>query len=454
MAGKDPTSHAAGNAGSGLPARPVEKLTRHLERFLHTQAAGGLVLLGATAVALAMANSPLAAAYRGFWDTRAAVGVGELTVSYPLWYWVNDGLMAIFFFVIGLEIKRELLWGELRDRRSAVLPAAAALGGAVVPVGLYLLLQRHPPASEAWAVPMATDIAFVVGCMALLGSRVPAGLKVFVLSLAILDDILAVMVIAIFFSGQLQAMWLIGAAAGFAITTLLNRLGVRRVSVYVLVGVAIWFCTLKSGIHPTVAGALLGLLTPASAWVGTATLLEVIERVVGRLKERREWPSGSGTRAAAQELSFAATESVAPLDRLEHALHPWVSFAIMPVFALANAGVAIDAASASHPVALSVAAGLVAGKPLGITSASWIAVRLGIAQLPTGTSWRAILGSGCLAGIGFTMALFIASLSLTSPLLEAAKSGILMGSGLSLLLGLALLALALRPGSDARGATT
>jgi len=248
-------------------------------------------------------------------------------------------------------------------------------------------------------------------------------------------------VIAIFFTTSIDAAWLAGAAAGFGLTSLLNRLGVRCVTMYVLVGVGIWLCTLKSGVHPTVAGALLGLLTPASAWLGSATLLEVVQRAVERL---RGTAAGAGPdaerREAAEDLAFAAIESVSPLERLEHGLHPWVSFAIMPLFALANAGVAVSLVGVIHPIASAVVVGLVVGKPLGIVLASGLVVRLRLAKLPEGASWTALVGAGCLGGIGFTMALFIASLSLAGPELEAAKSGILAGSAVSLCLGVGLLA--------------
>jgi NhaA family Na+:H+ antiporter len=432
-----PPGHAAEPV---WPDRPIQRLTRPLERFMHVQAAGGLVLLAATLLALGAANSPLAEPYRLAWEQPLEIGLGGFRLAYPLWYWINDGLMAVFFFVIGLEIKRELVWGELRDRRNVVLPAAAAAGGVLVPIAAYLLLQPELPGRAGWAVPMATDIAFVVGCLALLGPRVPAGLKIFLLSLAIIDDILAVLVIAIFFTTSIHAAWLAGAAAGFGLTSLLNRLGVRRVTAYALVGVGIWLCTLKSGVHPTVAGALLGLLTPAGAWLGSATLLEVVQRAVARL---RDTDAGAGPdserREAAEDLAFAATESVSPLERLEHGLHPWVSFAIMPLFALANAGVTVSLAGMAHPVATAVVVGLVAGKPLGIVLASWLVVRLGLAKLPEAASWTTLVGAGCLGGIGFTMALFIASLSLAGPELGAAKSGILAGSAVSLCLGLGLL---------------
>lgn len=426
-----------------LPARPVARFTRPFVRFMHLQTSGGVVLLGATLAALIFANSAGAAWYASLWNRELSIGVPGAMLSYPLWYWINDGLMTIFFFVIGLEIKRELIWGELRDRRYVVLPVVAAIGGVLVPIGIYLLLQPAPPGRAGWAVPMATDIAFVVGCLAVLGARVPPALKVFMLSLAIIDDILAIAVIALVVSSSIDLSWLICAAGGFAVIALLDRLGVRRIAVYVLVGAVIWLCTLKSGIHPTIAGVLLGLLTPASAWIRDAALLEVIDTSLPQLRGGGDGPSPE-RREAAETLAFAATESVSPLERLEHGLHAWVAFAIMPLFALANAGVPVSISGIQEPVAIAVIAGLALGKPLGIAGASWLAIKLKLARLPEQTGWLALLGAAWLGGIGFTMALFIASLSLAGPLLDASKSGILAGSALSMLCGFAVLAAAVR----------
>jgi Na+/H+ antiporter NhaA len=436
-----------------IPERPVERLTRPLLRFLRVEAASGVVLAAATAVALAFANSPLAGAYGRLWETTLEVALGAFKLSYPLWYWINDGLMTIFFFVIGLEIKRELVHGELRDRRQVALPVAAAIGGVAAPVAIFAILQRGTPALSGWAVPMATDIAFVVGCMALLGSRVPHGLKVLLLSVAIVDDILAVLVIAVFYSSAFEPIWLGAAAAGFGLVVLLNRAGVRTVTAYVLVGAGIWLATLKSGVHPTVAGVLLGLLTPAGAWIGQASLRDVLDRAGARLRgaggAEHQLRSAAGgaeqddAKAAVRDLSFASRESVSPLERLEEALHPWVGFVIMPVFALASAGVAVNVDSFLDSVSLSVALGLALGKPLGITLASWLVVRAGWARLPEGVSWTALIGASILGGIGFTMALFIASLGLDGDLLHAAKAGILAGSVASGVAGMAMLAVVL-----------
>jgi NhaA family Na+:H+ antiporter len=427
-----------------LEERPVVRLTRPFDRFFHVESASGLVLAACTLVALLAANSPVAGWYDAFWNQTARIAFGEFELSYPLWYWVNDGLMAVFFFVIGLEIKRELIVGELSEPRKVVLPVAAAVGGVAIPVLIYLARQRGTDGQDGWAIPMATDIAFVVGGLALLGSRVPRGLKIMVLSLAIVDDILAVLVIAIFYTAQIKFAWLAAAAGGLALAWFLNRLGVRTVPMYVLAGAVIWLCTLKSGVHPTVAGVALGLMTPARAWLGRASYLDIMGRTMGLLRRQdAPTPDGEQEHLALGELVFASKEAVSPLERLERTLHPWVGFVIMPIFALANAGVAVSVAALLDPVATSVAAGLVIGKPVGILLASWLVVRLGWALLPDGVTWSVVLGAGCLAGIGFTMSLFIGSLSLEGELLRAAKAGILMGSAVSALLGMSVLALRL-----------
>jgi NhaA family Na+:H+ antiporter len=422
----------------GVPQAPVDWLVRPFARFLRVEAASGIVLLLCTASALVLSNSGWADAFAAFWMTSAGLVVNGFELKESLGHWVNDGLMTIFFFVVGLEIKRELVAGELRDPKKAALPAMAALGGMVVPAVIYLLFQGGQPGERGWGIPMATDIAFVVGFLALLGPRVPGGLKIFLLSLAIVDDLGAVLVIALFYTGDLSWSALAFAAAGFVVTYLCNRIGVRRVPVYVVLGAGIWLAFLKSGVHPTVAGVLLGLLTPASAWVGDRALLDVLADTLQRVRGRgaavlHHQPEVFG------RLLTTARESVSPLERLEVGLHPWVAFGIMPVFALANAGVRLEPAALTHPVAIAVAAGLVLGKPLGIVLFSWAAVRLGLARLPDGVNWRILFGAGCLAGIGFTMSLFIAGLALQGPLLEAGKVGTLAGSTLSAVLGSLLL---------------
>jgi NhaA family Na+:H+ antiporter len=423
--------------GRLLPGRPIERLTSPFERFLRIESASGVVLIVCTLVALAAANSEFADAYRSLWGQRLSIALGPWKLDYPLWYWVNDALMTLFFFVIGLEIKRELISGELSEPSRVMVPIAAAVGGATVPLLIFLALQHGEPGQRGWAVPMATDIAFVVGCLALFGARVPRGLKVFLLSLAIVDDIFAVLVIAAFYTAELSYTALVGAVAGFGVIRLLNRSGVRTVPAYVIVGAVIWLVTLQSGVHPTVAGVALGLLTPANAWLGDRSFLEVVTRTTQRLEVAGGDPHAR--QSALSAMSFASREAVSPLERLEVALHPWVGFAIMPIFALANAGVAFEANTLGTPLSLATALGLVIGKPIGICAGALLVVALRLARLPEGVGLQSLFAAGCLGGIGFTMSLFVASLGLSAELLVEAKSGVLMGSGISMVLGLILL---------------
>lgn len=427
-----------------LPVPRIRKFTRPLARFLQIESAGGVVLLACTVVALAVANSPAADAWNHFWHTPVALELGAFRLAGELGHLVvNDVLMTVFFFVVGLEIKRELVDGELRDPRKAALPVMAALGGMLVPAGIYMALQWGQPGFRGWGVPMATDIAFVVGVMALLGPRVPFGLKIMLLSLAIADDIGAVVVIAVFYSGGLNGAMLGLAAVGFATTFALNRLGVRSVLVYAVVGAGIWFAVYKSGVHPTVAGVMLGLLTPSAVWVGRPAFRLALADLLARLGD------DGGGEVPAEELkvlAFAARESLSPLERLETGLHPWVGFVIMPLFTLANAGVPIEPQAITSPVAVAVALGLLLGKPVGVLLFSYLAVKAGIAKLPTGVNWTVLLGGGCLAGIGFTMSLFVAGLAFDADarLLADAKIGILTGSVLSAIVGAVILIVALR----------
>ncbi len=417
----------------------VEPLLRPIVRFLHIQAAGGFVLLACTVVALVLANSPWSAPFAKFWETRVGFTVGDFELYKPLLLWINDGLMTVFFFVVGLEIKREIIFGELRDPRKAALPAAAALGGMVVPAAIYLLVQAGGPGGRGWGIPMATDIAFVVGFLALLGTRAPFGLKILLLTLAIVDDIGAILVIAVAYTAETSFSFLVIGTASFGMIYLFRRIGVRLVPFYVVLGAGTWLAFLKSGVHPTVAGVVLGMLTPASPWFARRSLVNVAEGVALSLAQDRDVDVMKQHEEAVQLLTVIARETVSPLDRLETALHPWVAFGIMPLFALANAGVRVELSAMTEPVALAVAAGLVLGKPLGIVAFCWVAVRFGFARLPTGVNWKILLGASFLAGIGFTMSLFIAGLALDGELLTAGKIGTLLGSALSAILGLGLL---------------
>lgn len=433
-----------------LPTRPVDVVLSPFARFMRVEAAGGIVLLLFTAAALVIANSPYARPFADFWELPIAITIAGFSLKDHLGHLiVNDGLMTIFFFVIGLEIKREAVEGELRDPVKARLPLFAAVGGMVAPALLYTAMQWGQPGFRGWAIPMATDIAFVVGFLTLLGSRVPSGLKILLLTLAVVDDLGAVLLIAFVFSGPLAWEWLVVAAGGFLLIALFNRIGVRRVGVYVVVGACIWLAFLKSGVHSTVAGVLLGLMTPSSAWLGDQDFRELADNIVSKIL--RGELSKREIRSYLVRLEFAAREWIAPLDRLQEGLHYWVAFAIMPLFVFANAGVELQPEGWRSPIAIAVAVGLVVGKPLGIVLASALAIRMRWASLPSNVHWRHLVGGGCLAGIGFTMALFLNSLAFpahTAPEMQSAgKIGILTGSLLSAILGVAIL----WPGkSDAR----
>lgn len=433
------TDGAPSQPAAVLPTAPVQRLVQPLARFLEVESASGILLILCTVLALAVANSPWAAAWAAFWHVEIRFVVGDWELRASLAHWVNDALMTIFFFVVGLEIKRELVDGELRSARKAALPIVAAVGGMLAPAGVFLWLLGAEAGGRGWGIPMATDIAFAVGILTLLGRRVPAGLKIFLLALAIVDDIGAIVVIALFYSGAIQTAALALAGLGVLVVVAMNRLGVRSISLYVLAGAGIWLAMRESGIHPTVTGVVLGLLTPGRAWLTAEPLISLLLDAVDRLDGKIDRQPGQNRWRLVDNLATAARETVSPLERLEHALHPWVAFVIMPVFALANAGVTLQPAVANQGVAHCVAAGLVLGKPLGITLFSWLAVRLGLAQLPAGVGWRALLGAGCLGGIGFTMSLFIAQLALEGELLDAAKIGTLAGSTLSAVAGLAIL---------------
>ena len=392
-------------ASSPRQGRITRLLPASLVEFLKLEAAGSLVLMGATVLALAWANSPWQGGYDSLWATEISINFGGLHLTEDLRHVVNDGLMTVFFFVVGLEIKSELVNGALQDRRAAALPAFGALGGMLVPAGLYLLLNAGGEGSTGWGIPMATDIAFAVGVISLLGSRVPSDLRLFLLTLAIVDDIGAIAVIALFYTADLSVGWLAIAALLLAAVILVRGVGVTNLPVYVLLGTVAWFATFESGVHATIAGVTLGLITPAR-------------------------PTKREPRPVAQ--------------RLEHALHPWSSFGIIPLFALANAGIALGADDVSDalasPVAQGIVLGLLAGKVLGISGAAWLAVRLGAARLPEGARWVQVVGIGFIAGIGFTVSLFITGLAFDTDRLEApAKTGILVGSVLAAAIGAVVL---------------
>jgi NhaA family Na+:H+ antiporter len=424
----------------------ADRLAEPLRRFLGIEAASSILLLAATLVALALANSPWREGWAHFWHQRIAFEVGGFELALSLVHWVNDALMAIFFFVVGLEIKREMTIGELASRRRAMLPVFGALGGMVAPALIYVAVQPGGDAAAGWGIPMATDIAFAVAALAVLGPRVPPGLKIFLLALAIVDDLGAVTVIAVFYTDEVRLTALFAAVAGLGLVYAIRVAGVRAYGPYFVVGAGVWLATLGSGIHATVAGVMLGLMTPVHA-------LGLRETLVTRLRESVEEALarvGDGSHEARPEpvlerVRALSLEAQSPLEFLTHRLHPWVAFGVMPVFALANAGVTLDAGTLGEPpgtrVALAVALGLLLGKPLGIAAFAFVAARLGLAALPAGVGFGALFGAGLLGGIGFTMALFITALAFgEGPLAGAAKVGVLGASVVACLAGLAVLA--------------
>ena len=418
------------------PARPepIDQLLAPFREFTSSSASSGILLIAAAVVALVWANSPWADAYTALWETRLTIGTANLEVSETLLHWINDGLMVIFFLVVGLEIKREVLVGELASVRRAALPIGAAVGGAIVPALIYLAIAGPGAGARGWAIPMATDIAFALGVLALIGDRIPVGLRIFMAALAIVDDLLAVLVIALFYTAEIVIPALTAAAGCVAALVVANRLGVRRPVVYALLGVALWLAILQSGVHATVAGVLLALTIPARTKVDAPDFAEHAHRLVDHTVrgEHEEPVNIEEHHDALWELETLTERAQAPMLRFEHALQPWVAFVIVPLFALANAGVALSGNLASvvtDPVVLGVALGLVIGKQIGITSATWLMVRSGLASLPSGVTMRHVYGAAWLGGIGFTMSLFISNLAFgEGPLLALAKIGILAAS--------------------------
>ncbi|KAB2902312.1 MAG: Na+/H+ antiporter NhaA, partial [Kofleriaceae bacterium] len=401
--------------GASVGARRVSHaLMRPLERFLHIQAASGIVLLIATAVALVWVNSPWQASYHALWATRIDLAVGPWAASTTLHFVVNDVLMAVFFFVIGLEVRRELQAGELSSLRRGTLPIAAALGGMVAPIAIYFLAGAFVDASAGWAVPLSTDTAFALGVLALLGRRIPATLRLLVLTIAVIDDVIAILVIAVFYTSGLEPTGILVAIAGIGVVVLFQRLGIRQVAAYVVPGSVVWVGVWWAGIHPTIAGVMLGLLTPATAWYGHHGFLDAARRDLATIAQRLKFIEAKHDLAQPMSaLRLAQREAVSPLDRIVRALHPWAAFGIMPVFALANAGVDFGAVElgAAPRLAAGIAGGLVVGKLAGILLASLAVVKLRITALPPDVTWAGMAIAGAVAGIGFTMALFIAELA-------------------------------------------
>jgi len=431
-----------------LPTELLDRLTKPFTRFLAIEAAAGGILLIFTVAALVLSNSPWAHSFLNVWETQIGFQVGAWEFGRTLRDWINDGLMTLFFFLVSLELKRELVLGELRSPRMAALSISAALGGMLVPAALYLMIQAGQPAQHGWGTVMATDTAFVIGCLGLLGSRIPQTLRVFMLSLAIIDDIGAILVVAIGYSSHIAWPALALAALGVAVVRAMAALGFRGFPIYFLIGGFIWVAVDASGIHATVTGVILGLMTPARRWVSDDRLYAILKQVIAH-PASDEGSGDTRDRNTLQVAEVAARETLSPVERLEIALHPWVGFVIMPLFAFANAGVPLSMDILDGPVTLAVLAGFAVGKPVGVLSFSWLAVRSGIAIRPPELSWGSLAGGGLLAGIGFTMALFIANLAFSESLIGSAKLGILLASVVSAVAGLALLTWATAGGARA-----
>ncbi len=416
------------------------------QRFFRTETAGGLVLLLFGIAALVLANSPLAEAYERLWQIRLTFGSAEHSLSLTLHQWINDGLMAVFFLLVGIEIKRELVVGELASVRKAALPIACAIGGMIVPAAFYWICNMSGPSARGWGIPMATDIAFALGALALIAPNAPAGARVFLAALAIVDDMGAVLVIAIFYSHALA--WRALVAAAFIVVLLigLNAMGVRHLWPYLLAGTALWYFVHESGVHATVAGVALAFTIPTRTRINAGILTE--GAAAGSIRSHRNGDLLVLTSKGQQETLFALDRErgvTAPILRFEHVLHNFSAFVVMPLFAFANAGVRIGGPLDHPEVTVGVFLGLVVGKPLGITAAALGAIKSRIGELPGGVGWTSLLGYACLAGIGFTMSLFIAMLAFDETgLVNAAKSGILAGSLLAGIAGAIFLRIASR----------
>jgi len=444
--------------GAWQPARRLaQRALAPVERVLAVEAASGLLLLAAAAVALVWANSPWREGYGALWHVPLELRLGRFSFERDLHFWVNDGVMTVFFFVVGLEIRRELHRGELSELRRASLPLAAAVGGMVVPACIFAALNVGRESMAGWGIPMATDIAFAVGVLTLLGRRVPPALRVLLLALAVIDDVGAIVVIAIFYSTSLSPAGFAVLGAGLAAILAMQKVGVRSPWAYVPPAVVAWAGAYAAGVHPTVAGVAVGLMTPVRAWLARDTFAERADATVAAVR-RQDEDDERALLPHLEHLNQARREAVSPVERIQHALHGWVAFGAMPLFALANAGVSLGDASFSSEslrVLLGVGVGLVVGKPLGIMAFAWLAARAGLATLPRGVTWPRLAIVGVAAGIGFTMSIFIAALAFPAGAhLETAKVGILIASGLSAVLAYGLGRALLPAGAPADAAPT
>jgi len=410
--------------------------------YIHNEVISGAMLCLAAVIALTWANSAWSESYFTLVNEKISVGFWKWTLSETLKHWINDGIMVLFFFVVGLEIKREFVHGELSSPQQASLPAMAALGGMVLPALIFVGWTIHEPgtALRGWGIPMATDIAFALGILALLGKRIPSEVRIFLLALATIDDIGAILVIALFYTDQISWTMLMASLLLFGILAVLRRIGVRNVMVFVVVGCVFWLAVLKSGIHATIAGVALGLLTPAHPWFNSQNFDNAAVKLLESHREALARQDSDSARAILGQFESLTQGTESLVERLERLVHPWVSFIVLPLFALANAGVVLSIqvveAAMRGSVALGVGIGLFVGKVTGVVSFAWLAIRVGLATMPTSLNWPVLCGVGLISGIGFTVSLFITELAYSNPqLVEQAKIGILFASLLSGVLG-------------------
>ncbi|GAA5103304.1 Na+/H+ antiporter NhaA [Bartonella jaculi] len=431
-------------SSSRLPNRAslvADRAISALERFLHIEALSGIVLLLAAAAALVFANSEYASLYESFWHTPLGFNFGHFTLSWDLHFWVNDALMTVFFLVAGMEIRREIHEGALADFKQAILPIVAAIGGVCLPAIIYLSFNFNGGETYGWAVPTATDIAFALGILALLGKKIPANLHVILLSLAIIDDIIAVLIIAFFYSTNIDPSGLAIAAVGIALVLFFQWIGLASAWIYILPGAIIWWGLMITGVHPSLAGVILGMMTPVFPTRSHVAPLSILSNAMQILQEKNLKTDLHHISTALKKMRKGQRDMIAPVTRVQKALHPWVAYVVMPIFAFANAGVSFAnfdlSSDKSFLVVLGVVIGLFIGKPFGIITASYLAVKSGLCRLPPHTTWTGILLIGFLAGIGFTMSIFVSMLAFKDiVLLDSAKIGVLCGSGLSALAGL------------------
>ncbi|MDK2908816.1 MAG: Na+:H+ antiporter, NhaA family [Bacteroidales bacterium] len=429
-----------------LSPKNIIRLARPFQEFIQFEASSGILLIIAALVAILLANSSFSDEFLGLWQNSFSISLESWSLSKPIHLWINDGLMAIFFFMVGLEIKREIISGELASFKAAITPVIAAIGGMLVPALIYAAFNYHQPTSSGWGIPMATDIAFALGILLLLGKRIPLGLKIFITAFAIVDDLGAILVIALFYSHDLYLPAIKAAGIILLILMFFNYLNLRHPLFYVLPGIFLWYAFLKSGIHATIAGVLLAFTVPAVNNIGPGLFLKRMNYYLKRFKDIDPDSNPKLTQEqieALQAMEISCHRLESPLQRMEHAIHPWVSFIIVPLFALSNAGVTFKAGAGdifSSPIGWGIILGLIVGKFTGVFGFTWVAIKLGWARLPENVSFRHLAGAGFLGGIGFTMSLFITYLAFEDPLFIAnAKTAIIIASAISALLGIIIL---------------